>query len=208
MRASARSSRVFSVDRTVLVRPGSVLALAAAAAAAVALALLELAHQLDPLGKLAQIGARGVARALARCAAPIGIEGLLGFDGQARVAEHLEHRALVAFGRIAPAHRGVAAVVVHDGTDPATLGLRKLRTILFDRLAHRIMVLTALQDLIPRVQRNRAPCADSATSVTECRRCSHRPSEHLPGAQQADHGFTVAYGAAECPVTGLRERQP
>src|SRR5580700_248863 len=145
MRASARSSRVFSVDRTVLVRPGSVLALAAAAAAvvaAVALALLELAHQLDPLGKLAQIGARGVAGALARCAAlggmRVGIEGLLGLEGQARVAEHLQHRALEGFGRIAPAHRGVAAVVVHDGADPAALGLRNRRTVLFDWLAHRL----------------------------------------------------------------------
>src|SRR3984885_8052408 len=70
------------------------------------------------------------------------------------------------------------------------------------------MVLTAMQDLIPRVQRNRAPRADSATAVTKCRRCSHRPSEQLLGAQQADHGFTVAYGAAERPVTRLGERQP
>ena len=93
--------------------------------AAVALALLELAHALDPLGELAQIGARAVA-ALARRAVRVRIVALIGLDAQPGLAAHLEHRALVVRGRVAPADRGIASVVVHDGTDAAALGLRDL----------------------------------------------------------------------------------
>src|SRR4029077_12343504 len=69
--------------------------------APVALALLDLAHHLDPVRELAQVGTRGVAGAGlaggggggARGAEPVGVEALLGL--RRGILHQLEHRALV-----------------------------------------------------------------------------------------------------------------
>src|SRR5437763_1720102 len=84
--------------------------------------LLELERLLDPVGEFAQVGARGGASAVAsaRDALRVGVEVLR--PPRAAVVDHLEHDALVIGGRIFPLDRGVAALIVHDLTEPPALG--------------------------------------------------------------------------------------
>ena len=136
---------------------------------------------------------RGFARARA---AGIGVEGFLGLDRQLGPPSTSSTGARLIGGRIAPAHRGVAALVVHDGADAPSLAVSRGGgggdgLFLYDLPTDYGTSCQAPLRLLQR-QINRARRAAAARSVTESRRSSDRLSDLSMGAQQADALFTSA----------------
>src|SRR6516164_2725419 len=205
MRASAHSSKG-SAERPTAPRAS----LLAAVPTAIALALLELAHLLDPLTELAQIGALAAAYR-ERPVAGIGIVGsLVGLESQPLFALHLEHRALVVGGRSSPLDRGVAPIIVHDRADAAPLGRRRyiLRYPSVANVAHRLCRNAVPGRLSPR--RRIPPCTVAIPrggSRTAAARRAARP-KGLARPQQAEGGLAVDDGAVDGPGAGLGKRHP